>query len=196
MSLQGQRTTTTAMEWDDFKSVIAKLERDKEYKFCILIAAGVFTGLRISDLLKLQWRDLEKPEIIVVKEKKTTKHRSIKVNEDLAALARRIRQKLGNPPEDELIFINRWKTKAIDKNYVNRKLKKILDRYGIVLEGNASTHLFRKTLGNRVLKLYNYAPEAIYLLMDLFEHSSPLMTKRYLGIRQREIHDIYDKLRL
>lgn len=54
MSLIGQRTTTTSMNWDDFKSLIGKLERDREYKFCLLFTIGVFTGLRISDLLKLR----------------------------------------------------------------------------------------------------------------------------------------------
>jgi len=36
MSLKGQRTTTGAIEWDDFKSLIAKLERDGNYKYCLL----------------------------------------------------------------------------------------------------------------------------------------------------------------
>jgi integrase len=55
MSLKGQKTTTTSMDWENFKSLIAKLERDKEFKFCLLISIGVFTGLRISDILKLKF---------------------------------------------------------------------------------------------------------------------------------------------
>ena len=54
MSLLNQKTTTTSMEWDQFKSLISKLERDGEYKFCLLISVGVFTGLRVSDLLQLK----------------------------------------------------------------------------------------------------------------------------------------------
>jgi hypothetical protein len=50
MSLVGQRTTTGAMDWDDFRSIVAKMERDGQYKFCLMITIGVFTGLRISDL--------------------------------------------------------------------------------------------------------------------------------------------------
>ena len=37
---------------------------------------------------------------------------------------------------------------------------------------------------------------SIYLLMELFGHSSPQITKRYLGIRQQEIFDVYDALSL
>jgi helix-turn-helix protein len=54
--------------------------------------------------------------------------------------------------------------------------------------------MFRKTLGNRVLKLNNYSNESIILLMELFSHSSPAITKRYLGIREKEVMDIYDSL--
>ena len=45
MSLQGQRTTTGAIPWEDFKSLIGKLERDGNYKYCLLISIGVFIGL-------------------------------------------------------------------------------------------------------------------------------------------------------
>ena len=47
------------MDWDDFKSLISKLERDKEYKFCLLFSIGVFTGLRISDLLQLRFNQFD-----------------------------------------------------------------------------------------------------------------------------------------
>jgi hypothetical protein len=32
--------------------------------------------------------------------------------------------------------------------------------------------------------------------MELFNHSSPSITKKYLGIREKEIHDVYDSIRL
>lgn len=196
MSLKGQRTTTTAMSWEDFKSLIAKLERDGEYKFCLLVAIGVFTGLRISDLLQLRFSQFENSEILTIQEKKTSKVRRIKINSDLKEIIERIRGKMGITDKEQLIFINRYGTKAIDQSYVNVKLKQILKHYGINLEGNASSHLFRKTLGNRVLRLNNYSNEAVILLMDLFSHSSPAITRRYLGLREKEIHDVYDSLRL
>lgn len=64
------------------------------------------------------------------------------------------------------------------------------------MEGNIYSHLFRKTLGNWVFKLNNYSNESVILLMELFGHSSPAITKKYLGIREREIHDVYDSIRL
>lgn len=73
MSLRGQKTATTSMDWDDFKSLISKLERDREYKFCLLISVGVFTGLRISDMLKLRFDQFENTDILTIQEQKTKK---------------------------------------------------------------------------------------------------------------------------
>jgi integrase len=196
MSLQGQRTTTTSMDWDDFKSLISKLERDGAYKFCLLITIGVFTGLRISDLLQLRFSQFDDTEILIIQEQKTKKTRRIKINVDLKKIVSRVRQKIRITDSNQFIFVNKYGTKPIDKSYVNVKLKEIFKRYDIQLDGNASSHLFRKTLGNRVLKLNNYSNEAFILLMELFSHSSPSMTKKYLGIREKEIQNVYDSLRL
>lgn len=183
------------MDWDDFKSLIGKLERDGEYKFCLLISIGVFTGLRISDLLPLRFSQFES-DIMTIQEKKTKKTRRIKINPDLKEIVNRIRNRMVVVDTDQYIFLNKYGTKPIDKSYVNVKLKEIFKRYNINVDGNVSSHLFRKTLGNRVLRLNNYSGEAVILLMELFGHSSPALTKRYLGLREREIHDVYDSLRL
>lgn len=196
MSLPGQRTTTTSMDWDDFKSLISKLERDKEYKFCLLISVGVFTGLRISDLLKLRFNQFSDTEILTIQEQKTKKTRRIKINPDLKEIVERVKGKMNVKDSNQFIFLNKYGTKPIDKSYVNVKLKEIFKQYGIVLEGNASSHLFRKTLGNRVLRLNNYSNEAVILLMECFSHSSPAITRKYLGIREKEIMDVYDSVRL
>ena len=196
MSLQGQRTTTGAIEWDDFKSLIAKLERDGNYKYCLLISIGVFTGLRIGDILKLRYTDFSGGDILSVIEQKTKKTRRIKLNNDLLDILNRIKQKQLIDDESEHIFINKYGTKPIDKSWVNVSLKKIFKKYKVHVDGNVSTHMFRKTLGNRVLKLNNYSNQSIVLLMELFGHSSMGITKRYLGIREKEVMGVYESLSL
>lgn len=196
MSLQGQKTTTTSMDWDDFRSLISKLERDGEFKYCLLISIGVFTGLRISDLLKLKFSQFEGTDILTIQEKKTKKIRKIKINQDLKEIVGRLKMKMGITNPDQFIFLNRYGTKPIDQSWANVNLKRIFKKYGIALEGNISSHMFRKTLGNRVLKLNNYSGEAVILLMSLFNHSSPSITRAYLGIKEREVLDVYDSLRL
>ena len=78
MSLTGQRTTTGALDWDQFKSIIAKMERDGEFKYCLLMTIGVFTGLRISDLLQLRFSQFENGDILTIQEKKTKKYGGLK----------------------------------------------------------------------------------------------------------------------
>jgi len=196
MSIKGQKTTTTSMDWEDFRSLVHKLERDGEYKYCLLFAIGVFTGLRISDLLQLRFSQFEENDILTIQEKKTKKTRRIKINQDLKEIVSRIKVKMDITNPDQFIFINRYGTKPIDQSWVNVNLKRICKKYNVEVDGNISSHMFRKTLGNRVLRLNNYSGESVILLMDLFGHSSPAITKKYLGIREKEIHDVYDSLRL
>jgi integrase len=194
MSIKGQNTTTTYMEWNDFISIITRLEKDENYKFCLLISIGVFTGLRISDLLSLTYLDLLSNETFTLREMKTKKQRSIKVNKDLKEIVSRIVSKSNITNLNQLIFINKYGTKSIDKSYVNVKLKELVKKYRLKLDGNVSTHTFRKTLGRRVMEVNNYSNESLVLLMELFGHSSMNITKRYLGIREQEIHNVYDSL--
>lgn len=194
MSRKGQNTTTTYLEWNDFIYLITKLEKDENYKFCLLISIGVFTGLRISDLLTLRYSDLLDSDTFQIQEKKTKKVRSIKVNKDLKEIVERIVKKSNVQDLNEQIFLNRFGTKTIDKSYVNVKLKEIVQYYRIKVSGNVSTHTFRKTLGRRVMEMNNYSNQSLVLLMDLFGHSSMSITKRYLGIREQEIHNVYDSL--
>ena len=174
------------MEWNDFISLITRLEKDENYKFCLLISIGVFTGLRISDLLS--------NETFTLREMKTKKQRSIKVNKDLKEIISRIVSKSNITNLNQLIFINKYGTKSIDKSYVNVKLKELVKKYRIKLDGNVSTHTFRKTLGRRVMEVNNYSNESLVLLMELFGNSSMSITKRYLGIREQEIYNVYDSL--
>jgi integrase len=133
-------------------------------------------------------------ERLVVTEKKTNKRREIKINKDLRELVERIFQLQSVTNSDSYMFINRFGNKPIDKSYVNVQLKRIQRKYRIKLDAGFSTHTFRKTLGRRVLSVNDNNEMSIYLLMELFGHSSPQITKRYLGIRQQEIFDVYDAL--
>jgi integrase len=196
MSIKGTKTTTSYLPWNDFLSLIVRLERDKNYKFCLLISIGVYTGLRISDLLTIRYTDILSNETFQIKEKKTGKTRSIKVNNDLKELVSRIYVKNKIQDINQKIFINRYGTKPIDRSYVNLKLKEIFKMYRIKVDGNVSSHTFRKTLGRRVMEVKNYSNESLILLMELFGHSSPSITKTYLGIRTQEIHNVYDSLSL
>lgn len=194
MAKKGSNTTTSYIEWGEVQLLISRLERDKNYKFCLLIGCGVYTGLRISDLLQLKYSDILESETFFVNEKKTGKRREIKVNQHLRELVQRICEIQNVQDKNSLMFLNKYGTKPIDRCYVNTQLKVIIKRYHIKTSGNISSHLFRKCLGRRVMQVNNYSNESLILLSEVFGHSNPAITMRYLGLRQQEVLSVYDSL--
>jgi len=195
MSLKGQMTTATYMPWDTMVLLLHRLERDHEYKFQLLIAVGCYTALRIGDILKLRWSDFLGHEFLVVSEGKTKKIRRIDLNPALVDIIDRLYRLMGIDDPNELLFINRTKTKAINVQYINRKLKHIVKRYNIPIPNNSvSSHLFRKTMARHVWERSNYSEKSLIMVGEAFNHSSVRVTKRYLGIKSEEISDIYRNL--
>ena len=58
MSLKYSSTTADYLVWSDAMNLIRKLAKDDNYKISLLIAIGCFTGLRISDILSLGWKQI------------------------------------------------------------------------------------------------------------------------------------------
>lgn len=193
MALKNSRTTCGYINWNELTNLILKLERDGESKFALLIAIGSFTGLRISDTLSLTWNMLLNNEVIELNEKKTGKLRRIKINKDLQELVKRIYVKLSPTTDSQLVFINKYDSKAINIQWVNVKLKEIFTKYKVSTD-NASSHTLRKTFGRKVWETNNSSDKALVMLSEIFNHSNVQITKRYLGIREQEIFDIYDSL--
>jgi len=195
MPLKGQKTTSSYIDWNTITNLILKLERDGNWKFAILIAIGIFTGLRISDILSLRWNDFLNKEFLGITEKKTKKFRNIKLNPQLQDIVTRNfkSQKITNP--DNLIFLNRWGTKAIRIQYVNSILKKIFIKYKISKDGTSiSAHSLRKSFGRQVWAANQSSERALVILSEILKHSSIATTKIYLGIREEEISEIYVNL--
>ena len=192
MALKGQLTKASYLEWDSMLLLIQKLERDCEYKFALIFSVGCFTGLRIGDLLRLRWEDVYRCDALELIEGKTKKIRKIKLNQTLVEIITRLHGKMVIVDDTEYLFANRTKTKAINVQYVNRKLKEIAKQYNLQSSKTAiSSHLFRKTLGRHVWALNDYSEKSLLLLGELFNHSSIKITKIYLGIKEDEIGDVY-----
>lgn len=195
MSLKGQITTATFLQWDTMVLLLQRLERDHEYKFQLLIAVGCYTALRIGDILKLRWCDFLGQEFLVVSEGKTKKARRIDLNPALVDIIERLYHLMGIVDPNELLFINKSKTKAFNVQYINRRLKQIVKHYNIPIPVNStSSHLFRKTMARHCWERNNYSEKSLILVGEAFNHSSVRVTKRYLGIKSEEISDIYRNL--
>lgn len=180
MSLKGQRTTADYLPWNDMLLLVQKLLRDKEYQFAVLIATGSYTGLRISDLKRLQWKDMD-TTILQLTEKKTGKARTIHLHSDLLFFLSQIKAQTQPKTTDSLF--------GLSLQYTNRKLKRIATDYKLGIQ--FSTHTFRKTFGRRIWEKNDHSEKSLILLSQVFNHSSVAITKRYLGIRDKEIRDVY-----
>ena len=73
MSLKYSSTTADYLIWSDAMNLIRKLAKDENYKISLLISLGCFTGLRISDILSLRWKQILDTDEFTVIEQKTGK---------------------------------------------------------------------------------------------------------------------------
>ena len=185
-----------AMDWNEAMQLIDKMYGNGQYRDALLIATGCYMGLRISDILFLQWKDLLTDEV-TIEEKKTGKSRTLRVNPMLQKLAADCRKKQGHPSVDAFVFASGGKDFPITRQAVDKMLKTAKVKYHVKSAKVFSAHTLRKTFGRRVWLQEcdkGRGDQALLLLCDVFGHSSIAITKRYLGIRQDEILSVYDSL--
>ena len=193
MSLKNSYTTSDYLHWDSATTLVRKLYRDKNYRISLLIGCGIFFGLRISDLLRLDWNMLLNKEAkFVMIEKKTGKRREVKINREFQKHIKDCYQALHIENLDEPCFLS-TKGKPYSVQWINLVLKELKDLYNLKID-HFSTHSLRKTFGRKVFESSDNAELALVKLMELFNHSSVSITKRYLGLRQEEILETYDVL--
>ncbi len=193
MSKKYSNTTADFLSWDQNLNLIRKLLDDKEYKISLFIAVGSFWGLRVSDILKLRWDDiLDKDEFILV-EKKTSKTREIKINRQLRQHIRECYSRIKPVSDSHSVFLSQKNT-IYSIQRLNAIFKTLKPKYNLRV-GNFSTHSMRKTFGREVFsKAGTNAELALVKLSQLFNHSSVIVTRRYLGISRDELLQTYDAL--
>lgn len=187
MSIKGSVTTSDYLNFDStLNKAIKLIKTDRNYKIGFLVVFGINTGLRISDMLNVQFADLESNTLQLV-ERKTNKKRIIRLNDNVK---RGFELLKGRTSETSGYIFTSNQGTVFSVQYVNRKLKELIGNKKLAV----STHSLRKTFGRAVWENNNETDKALLYLSDLFNHSSPAITKRYLGIRQEELDDIYMNL--
>ena len=193
MSLKYSNTTADFLLWDEAMNLIRKLAKDGNYKMSLLIALGCFTGLRISDILSLRWNQILDTDEFTIIEHKTKKKRTIRVNLQLKKHIRDCYEHIQPVGINTPILISQKGT-VFSIQRINGVLKEIKKKYRLQI-GNFSCHSLRKTFGRQVYNMNgNNSELALVKLMELFNHSSVSITKRYLGLRQEELLNTYDCL--
>lgn len=193
MSQKHSYTTADYMPWDTMLNLTRKLFRDGKYRMSLLVACGCFFGLRISDLLSLSWEQVL-GESFTLTEKKTGKDREIKVNAGVQGHIKECYIALGIKDPHEKCFLNRYGD-VVSIQRINVVLKEIKVKYMLKDIQHFSTHSFRKTFGRKVVEMAGENSEmALIKLGEIFNHTSTSITRRYLGLRQQELREVYDTL--
>ncbi|UJH90932.1 tyrosine-type recombinase/integrase [Antarcticibacterium sp. 1MA-6-2] len=176
-------TGSTYINFDKAQGKGMKLIRTGENPvFGLLIITGVNLGLRISDLLSLTFNQLRSGTISIT-EGKTGKKRNLKVNENIRAALEYFKEENG-----EFYAFRSRKGTVYSIQQVNRVIKKYFKGTDI------TSHSLRKSFGRRVWDNHQQSEKALVYLSELFNHTSVSVTRKYLGIRQTELDDIYMSL--
>ncbi len=172
---------------------IKKLLKQQSLRDYCLFVLGINSGLRISDLLKLRISDIsDKGKIknrIRLREKKTNKFKDFPLsNSTKSALKEYLKTR--EYDENGPLFISRKNKGFLMRQQAYKIINDVAKSVGI--KEKIGTHTLRKTFGYHA---YNNGYD-ITLIQKLFNHSSPAVTLRYIGITQDEMDDVYLSLDL
>lgn len=156
---------------------ILKSQSMRDY---MLFVIGINTGLRISDILNLKVSDVKDKTHIIIKEQKTGKNKRFLIN---SSLKKEINAYIKEMNDDDYLFQSRkGDNKPLTRVQAYRILNNAASQVGL---DEIGTHTLRKTFGYWHYKQY----KDVAILQDIFNHSAPSVTLRYIGIND----DIKDK---
>ena len=167
--------------------------KEKNPRDYLLFVLGINSGLRISDLLNLQVSDVLHKDKIYIREKKTNKEKQFPLNDNCKkAIKAYLSQR---EDKNDYLFKSRKKTGSNGTGAISRQ-----QAYDILhtaaravgIKSQIGTHTLRKTFGYWAYK----AGYDIELIQQIFNHASPRITLRYIGITQDDIDSVYINLNL
>lgn len=172
---------------------IKKLLKQQNLRDYCLFTVGINSGLRISDLLNLTVNDvIDKDKIkdrIRLREKKTNKFKDFPLSDNAKSSIREY-LKTRNYKPNEPLFLSRKNKGFLLRQQAYKIINDVAKSIGI--KDKIGTHTLRKTFGYHA---YNNGYD-ITLIQKLFNHSTPAITLRYIGITQEELDDVYLSLDL
>ncbi|MCM1045623.1 MAG: site-specific integrase [Candidatus Gastranaerophilales bacterium] len=154
---------------------IADYLKEKNQRDYVMFMFGIYSGLRICDILQFRVRDVRGKDYIVRREKKTGKEKRFPINKNLKKI---LGEYIGDKKDYEFLFKNpNGLNKPITRQQAYNILSAAGKKFGLESIG---THTLRKTFGYHLYKQTNDAA----LLMDIFNHSDIHITLRYIGVNQ------------
>lgn len=176
---------------DTVKLVSHLLKRTYGQQLADVWDIGLNLALRISDLLSIRFSDVQEDRL-TLRESKTGKTATIKLNDKARAVIDRIR--VDNPAHIYLFqsYRSRWSLskspKPLSRRYVLNAISSIGEEVGLTL----GTHSMRKTRGYHLYKATN----DLARVMKMLRHGSEAVTLRYIGITQDDVDRDFVELEL
>ena len=165
---------------------IAKLTADNARDH-LLFVMGINNGLRASDLIRIkagQVQYLKVGDTLTIKESKTGKDNVLVINKTVYKALLNFVEEV-QPDDDQYLFASRKGNSHIQSQAVSKLVKKWTS--AINMKGSYGAHTLRKTWGYIQRTVHGVGFE---IICKRYNHSSPAITMRYLGIQNKEVHNI------
>lgn len=165
-----------ALTTEQYQNIISTMRKGSESfranpRIAAVLTAEANLGMRVGDILRLRLCDIVRDGgrlRLNIVEEKTGKRRTFSVPEEIYTFFCGYANERNLSPSDKLF--------PITERAVQKYLKAVCDYLGYA---NISTHSFRKWYATDI---YNATGHDIILVQKLLQHSSPSITRRYIGI--------------
>lgn len=168
----------------------------------MMFLIGINLGIRASDLCRLRYnffmnndgtfKDFYKLQ--PKKTKKTGKFVTLYFNQTVKKAITDYIEKYPVEDMNEYLFKSRKGDGAISENALWKIMNNTAIEAGI--EQNIGSHSLRKTFGRFVFHNAEDKNKALVILQTIFNHSSPAVTSRYIGLTDDEVSDVFNELNL
>lgn len=169
--------------------------RGKALKHGLWFWLGVNSALRISDLLSLTLGNVRRSDgtivsKIMLKEQKTGKTKEFPISDKIRTEIQTVIRHHGLTEAADPLFPShksgeKGALKPIGRSYANQLITEAAKMCNI--KGNYGSHSMRKSFAYFAWQ----QGTDVLLLMDLLNHSSPKDLRRYIGITQDQLNQVY-----
>ncbi len=201
MKTKGSRAALPIKKKEDIRKISEYFTKNKNTRDYCMFIIGINTALRGCDIRHLKVKHLKNgidknsDFSFKILEQKTKKPRTVICND---AVQRAIKWHLNETSfecDDSYAFTSkRFKNKPLSREFFTKMLSytfkvaaNLDSRY---LNGSYSSHSLRKTFGYHAYQ----SGVSLPILMKIFNHSSQLMTLQYIGLTDKDVVNVHEKI--
>lgn len=168
----------------------------------MLFLVGINLGIRASDLCGLRYNFFlnnngsfkDFYSLQPKKTRKTGKFVKLYFNKTVKKVITEYIEEYPVEDMDEYLFKSRKGNSSISEHALWDIVNKAAIEAGI--DKNIGSHSLRKTFGRFVFYNAEDKNKALVILQTIFNHSSPAVTSRYIGLTDDEVSDVFNSLDL